>query len=588
MDGAAEDEKAVTLDRLSMAALGALAGFATWALAERFDGTRFALFLIVFVIGAFAVFFALSGPARRLHAGLAAIALVLPASGLLVWASFRYEGVEGFLGSPQAITAFIAIVTLGTPFTAAALRRPGGWRDYAALFDLSWMIVVRYGLSWAFTGLFWLLLFLSDALLGIVGIGVIGDVIGIDPVPFALTGAVLGTALAVIHQYRSYVSPFLLLRLLRLLLPPVLAVVLIFLIALPVRGLSGLFGGLSAAGTLMAVAVAILTLVTSVVDRDESAAARSGFMLISARIAAALTPGLAALALIAVFLRVEQYGWTPDRVTAGLAALVLVLYGLAYLFAVLGGRRWARRLREANLWMALVVIGISALWLTPVLNAERISTESQIARYENGTIPAEDLPLYEMANDWGRAGKAGLAELAAMEGREDAAQLTQLIEKARSARYREEYRRDVTRADRPERLDRLAASLPIRPEGATLGRAALDGLDEYFVDRILQACDRSLPDGRPGCVLVRDAFFPNETDPQGILLLLGEDGSVTAQYVAFDSGQPRVRSLFDVEANVWPQVDREDLIRVLDGDFTVGPSSLRALTIGGKEIIPDN
>ncbi|WP_370282555.1 hypothetical protein [Pseudooceanicola sp.] len=588
MDGAAEDEKAVTLDRLSMAALGALAGFATWALAERFDGTRLALFLIVFVIGAFAVFFALSGPARRLHAGLAAIALVLPASGLLVWASFRYEGVEGFLGSPQAITAFIAIVTLGTPFTAAALRRPGGWRDYAVLFDLSWMIVVRYGLSWAFTGLFWLLLFLSDALLGIVGIGVIGDVIGIDPVPFALTGAVLGTALAVIHQYRSYVSPFLLLRLLRLLLPPVLAVVLIFLVALPVRGLSGLFGGLSAAGTLMAVAVAILTLVTSVVDRDESAAARSGFMLISARIAAALTPGLAALALIAVFLRVEQYGWTPDRVTAGLAALVLVLYGLAYLFAVLGGRRWARRLREANLWMALVVIGISALWLTPVLNAERISTESQIARYENGTIPAEDLPLYEMANDWGRAGKAGLAELAAMEGREDAAQLTQLIEKARSARYREEYRRDVTRADRPERLDRLAASLPIRPEGATLGRAALDGLDEYFVDRILQACDRSLPDGRPGCVLVRDAFFPNETDPQGILLLLEEDGSVTAQYVAFDSGQPRVRSLFDVEANVWPQVDREDLIRVLDGDFTVGPSSLRALTIGGKEIIPDN
>ncbi|MGR3583652.1 MAG: hypothetical protein ACU0B8_05300, partial [Pseudooceanicola nanhaiensis] len=185
-------------------------------------------------------------------------------------------------------------------------------------------------------------------------------------------------------------------------------------------------------------------------------------------------------------------------------------------------------------------------------------------------------------------GKAGLAELAAMEGREDAAQLTQLIEKARSARYREEYRRDVTRADRPERLDRLAASLPIRPEGATLGRAALDGLDEYFVDRILQACDRSLPDGRPGCVLVRDAFFPNETDPQGILLLLEEDGSVTAQYVAFDSGQPRVRSLFDVEANVWPQVDREDLIRVLDGDFTVGPSSLRALTIGDKEIIPDN
>lgn len=588
MDTSASEDRAVTLDRLSMGALGALAGFAAWALVERFDGTRTALFLMAFVLGAFAVFFALSGPARRWHAALAAVALVLPASGLLIWASLRYARVEEFLAHPQGVSAFVAIVALGTPFAAAVLRRRDGWRDYAALFDIAWVVVVRYGLAWVFTGIFWLLLFLSDALLGLVGIEVIATLLDLDPVPFMLTGAVLGTALAVIHQYRASVSPFLLLRLLRLLLPPVLFAVIVFLVALPTRGLSGLFGGLSAAGTLMAVTAALLTLVTAVIDRDDAAAARSRFMLGSARIAAALSPGLAVIALVAVLLRVEQYGWTPDRVTAATAALVLAIYGLGYMGAVLGGRHWARRLRGVNLWMALVTIGVSVLWLTPVLHAERISTQSQIARYTAGLMPAAELPLYEMAHDWGRAGEAGLARLAAMEERAGHDRLLAMIDRARGARYREEYRRDLERRDRPEKLARLAASLPVRPGAETIAPELLEGLEDHGLDRWQAACDRTLPDGRPGCVLVRGDFFPNEADPQGIVLLLEDSGDVTAQYVAFDSGQVRIRALFDVTAHSWARLDRQDLLRVLDGEFGIGPSGVQALELGGRRIIPEN
>ncbi|MGR3455118.1 hypothetical protein [Pseudooceanicola sp.] len=588
MDTSASDDRAVTLDRLSMAALGALAGFATWALVDRFDGTRFALFLMAFVIGAFAVFFALSGPARRLHAALAAVALVLPAAGLLIWASLRYPRVEDYLGHPQGVSAFVAIIALGTPFAAAALKRRGGWRDYAALFDIAWIIVVRYGLGWVFTGIFWLLLFLSDALLGLVGIEVIGTIIDLDPVPYMLTGAVLGTALAVVHQFRASVSPFLLLRLLRLLLPPVLFVVIVFLIALPTRGLSDLFGGLSAAGTLMAVTAALLTLVTAVIDRDDEAAARSRFMLACARIAAALSPGLAVIALVAVLLRVEQYGWTPDRVTAGTAALVLVVYGLGYMGAVLIGRHWTRRLRGVNLWMALVAIGVSALWLTPVLHAERIATQSQIARYTAGLMPASDLPLYEMAHEWGRAGQYGLARLAAMEERAEHERLLAMIDRARNARYSEEYRRGIERQDRPEKLAQLAESLPVRPGDARIDTALLEGLDDYGLERWQQACNRSLPGGRPGCVLVRGEFFPNEADPEGIILMLEDTGDVTAQYVVFDSGQVRIRSLFDVTAHSWARLDRQDLLRVLDGDFAIGPAGVQALELGGRQIIPEN
>lgn len=582
-----ETTGAAMLDRLFMGGLGALAGAATWALGESFDGTRPLLFLTVFVIGAFAVFFALSGPARILHAAAAAVGLVLPASALLVWASLRHASVESFLDRPQPALAFAAIVSLGTPFAAAALSRRGGWRDYAALFDLSWTIVVRYGLGWLFTGLFWLLLFLSDALLSIVGLKIIDSLISHDPVPYVLTGAVLGIALSVVHEYRAYISPFLILRLMRLLLPPVLAVVAIFLVALPIRGLSGLFGGLSVAGTLMAVTIAMLTLISAALDRDDGGAVASGFMRMTTRLSAVLTPSIALLALVAVALRVAQYGWTPDRMTAALATLILLVYGMGYAIGVLRRRGWMRRLRAVNLWMALVVIAVSALWLTPVLDAERLSVADQVARFRAGRVPAAGLPLYEMAHDWGLAGEAGLTRLAALEDHPDHDEVVALIERARKARYAMEYTQAADSADLPERRARLAGALQIRPEGATLPEGALEALDSRELDRWLDACDRSLPDGRSGCAIIVAPFYPNEPAPQGIVLLNMPGEDVQSNYVVLGDNGVQMRALFDLGANRWNEVKTGDLIRVLDGDFTVAPAGLQSLRIEGREFVPD-
>ena len=80
---------------------------------------------------------------------------------------------------------------------------------------------------------------------------IISDLLDIDGVPFVLTGLVLGLAIAVVNELSDYVSPYLILQLLRLLLPVLVVVMAVFIVALPFRGLSGLFGGLSAAATLM-------------------------------------------------------------------------------------------------------------------------------------------------------------------------------------------------------------------------------------------------------------------------------------------------------------------------------------------------
>ena len=94
-------------------------------------------------------------------------------------------------------------------------------------------------------------------------------------------------------------------------------------------------------------------------------------------------------------------------------AVVAVLglgYGGLYALAVLRGAGWMGRIRQANVWMALVLLAVSALWLSPVLNAEAISARSLEARYLSGAVPAERLDVDALA-DWGRAGAAARARL---------------------------------------------------------------------------------------------------------------------------------------------------------------------------------
>ena len=600
MAGEQANGRRVAPNRLWLGTIGGLAGLATWALTDAFDGTRLALFLAAFVLGAFAVFFALSGPARRSHAGLAAVGLVLPCALLFFWASFRFDTVERYLDRTHALTAFVTLGLIGTPFAAAMLRARQGWRDYTALFDIAWTIVVRYGVAWAFTGLFWLLLMLSNALLSIVGITVIEDLIDIDPVPFTLTGAALGVALAVVHELRGYISPFLVLRLLRLFLPPVLAVVIVFLCALPVRGLSNLFGGLSVAGTLMAVTLALVTLVTAAVDRDDGAAVHTAFMRRTARVAAILTPFVAVLAVIAVWLRVAQYGWTPDRLSAAVVAGVGLAYGLGYAAAVLRGAGWMARLRQVNLWMALVTFATAALWLTPLLNAERRASLSQANRFLSGQGGLDDLPLYEMAHDWGRAGEAALTRLRARTPPGAGADaLEARIAAARTASSRYDFRAGLGGGDRQARARALAADLLVRPEGATLPTGALDGLSEREIERWTAACDRTLPGGAPGCIAVIGAFLParqgaDPAAPQAMIALREPGDRVAMSFLFLDpppdrrGAAPVQQSIYDLGTGTWPTLGLAEMQQLARGDFTIAPAGVQALRLGPLILLPDN
>src|SRR3990167_2848352 len=383
--------------RVAMALIGALAAASLYFLGKIIDqnllAERSALALVAFTATFFTALLSTAGPLSLARAALGAVGLGVAVSALVSLAGLRYVTLGDMTNQPATGVMIVVLALLPMPFLIASAGQ--GWRHYPTLFTQAWSIFVRTSLAWVFVGLVWGAILLSTTLFGLVGLTLIDDLLNIPIMPWLITGLTLGLALAVVTELSDYVSPFLILRLLRLMLPPVLLVLAVFLLTLPLRGLS-------AAATLLAMVAAGATLVTSAVDQGDAEATQPALMRRATQALSLILPLPAGLAAWAIWLRVDQYGWTPSRIFAALVALIALGYGLSYALAVLRGAGWMGRIRRANVGMALGLIGLAALWLTPALNADRISAQSQYARFISSGDAAV-LDLWQL-RQWGKAG----------------------------------------------------------------------------------------------------------------------------------------------------------------------------------------
>lgn len=588
----------ITRNRAEMAAIGAAAGLALWlfvdVLPDALDDQRLLLALATLTLGGFGLVLALGGPERIGRAAMGALSVAVPAAGLIWLAALRYPEAYDLMKYGHGAVALGAILVIATPFAAAGCAERGGWRSYPLLFDAAWMIVVRYVAAVLFTALFWAVLMLSDQLLQLVGITIIDDVLDLEPVPYVLSGLLLGLAIQVVHEMRAYVSPFVIHRLLRLMLPVLLPVVALFLAAIPFRGLDGLFGGLSPAATLMAVALAAITLISTAIDRDDASAAQSGVIRDAGRLMALMLPVLAVLAVYAVWRRVDQYGWTPDRLLAGLAAVFLMAYGLAYAGAVLRGAGWMMRIRGANRWMAMAVVTAAGLWLTPVIDATRISAQSQLARIESGDLESREMALWEFAQLWGHAGQAALERVEARAETAGDAPLVRAVAQARAMQSRYGFEQATRETGTEKMAETVSAALRLMPGARSVPAEALERVPGFVVAEWARACDAVLGDGRPGCVAVTGPFHPGIGEEHGFMLLhLGGDRLQVQGIVLRDGVLSRMSGAHDMnsDAGSGPPVTGSAAAIIgaaLDGRFEIVPAGMRALRIGDMKLIPDN
>jgi len=576
--------------RLVLGLFGGLTGGALWLLIDRFepgaDGARLVFFLGSVLAGFGAAQLALTGPMPLTRAIPRALGLSLLAGVLLWLAGLQFERPEDMLRALHPLAAWAGLLFLCLPFTIAQDAGRAGLRDYPLLFRAAWSIVVRLATAWLFVAVFWLVYFLSNALLRLVGFDLLEELAGEGWFLFTVSGVVLGMAMAVLNDLSVALSPGLVLRLLRLLLPVVTMVAVVFLVLLPLRGFDSVFGGLSAGATLLAIAAGAITLIASALDEDDECAVRSPLMRLSAQALALLLPVIAALACWAVWLRVADHGLTPPRVVASTAAVIVSLYAVLYAGSVLLRGAWMARIRRANISMALGLIGLSALWLTPAIDAERWSAKSQVARYTDGRVAPSEIDLWALRHDWGRAGSAALSRLQGMTDHPGHGKLSDRLARLERAPDRLSFEQpgpEDEEAERAALIERIGQRLRVVPEGAADPRSALAAADTGVLRDIDRGCGQPLDDGSPACALLAVGRLAGWRGPGLAVFHAAGGGGTAALFIAEDGAR---RPAIDLSRRLHRLPPDEVIPALLAGRAVVAAPGQPALIVEGVELLP--
>ena len=540
-------------------------GITEWLLVVRnFD--TLSLAITVFSACFFSIALIMAGPISIWRS-------LLPAAGgggfvtlLTLWANLRFVHAQDFIDTGLPIVAIFVLLVISIPFLIAAAGQHTSRRNYADLFDVAWNAVARLVFAPFFIMLFWLLFFLSDALFELVGIKLLSKLLEIDYLPYILSGAVFGLALNVVHEWSHTISAKLILRLLALLMPMVTVVVTIFVVALPFSSFSDLLNAWSAGGTLMVMGLVAITLTTVALERAPNEGVQWAWYKLFVQVLACLVPILGALAIAAVWIRVQEYGWTPPRLAAATVAAVVLMYGLSYAGAVILRGDWEQRLRQQNIVLAMAVFAVITLWFTPILNPEAISVKSQMMRL-NVDDDFDQLPLEEMTHKWG---KVGTAQIAALKERFEQSNNTAGLDAIAQAEAKDQRDRRSRQENDDIRMADLEKALTVYPDRSALP-SDLFTTKGLSTEEIIDTC--LLRD----CVLI--AVPQIGTQKAHFILFSNIDAPSTQMYV-FTRETLKDTYIFPKTLTLSEQAKQN----IRNGIYTIGPPNWSSVKIGGAEL----
>ena len=406
----------VDINRWILPLLGGAYGICFYLLTENWPdwGQRFWLSLIMFfgVFGAAGLMFAVPLGLRR--AALVSAALASLNALLMLWVSFGFDHVgDGIFSLTGRV--WIATVLVPMPFILGFMQSPNRFWDYDYLYQTAWGLFARYVLSGLFASIGFGILWGFAAAMKLVGIYLLEDILQLEEAMFLILGALFGLSVAVLYEVEEIVAAALRMieLLLRALLPVIVVFSTIFLILLfsklgEVDRQRTFFFGNSIAGfygAMLLAGIVFLTAACSIKGRET----KNSIMVWMCRAMAVNSGILALLVLWAAMHRVGQYGWTPDRLMLCLLALLGLIYGLGYTAALFWKHDWWAKLRQVNIFAGLFAVLVGILWLTPVLDAHRISANSQEARVLAQSKGAGSIE--KSLERWGRAGTESLVRL---------------------------------------------------------------------------------------------------------------------------------------------------------------------------------
>lgn len=261
------------------------------------------------------------------------------------------------------------------------------------------------------TFIFWALLLTASLLFEIIGINFIPQIVSSN-LTFALITSLtvaLSISLALKHPGIDSLGRWIL-SILAWLLPPFSILSFIFVVSLPFSGLRTLWNTGQASTLMLLLQFATLLLANAAWLDGTRSPFTNKYVNGIAKLSLLCLPIYTALCLYSLGLRVQQYGWSVDRIHAAFLVAMAGLWGLGYAGLVLL-RQWPAGIGRINSIAALILALTVVSMNSPILDPYRLSANSQVDRLIAGETDPEVFDFLYLRFNLGLYGNNALDHL---------------------------------------------------------------------------------------------------------------------------------------------------------------------------------
>ncbi|MGN6155545.1 MAG: DUF4153 domain-containing protein [Sphingomicrobium sp.] len=333
---------------------------------------------------------------------------------LVGWFTARYN-VQPTIFEWPYLSGLFAVMIAAPLFQT--VRDEGGWSlPYERLHGHAWADAVIGAASLVFAGIVFLLAWMIAGLFGLIGIDEVRRLLMKDWFSWSLFGFAFGASVGLLRE-RDRLLPMLqrLLRIVLAVLAPPLAVALVlFLASIPFTGLEKFWSsGVPATPLLLVAGAGAILLSNTVFAEDRQSRSTNPVLRWSSLALIAVVLPLAAIAAMSIGARINQYGWTPERIWGVIAVAVAIVYGLTGWYAIWRGRLdFDEPLRPLQTKLAVGLCGLALFLALPIVDFGAISARSQLARLDSGQVAPSQFDWRAMAFDFGPSGRIRLRQIA--------------------------------------------------------------------------------------------------------------------------------------------------------------------------------
>ena len=432
---------------------------------------------------------------------------------------------------------------------------------YSRLFTYSWRTFLTVVMSIGFAGGVCLVLALWAALFSTVGVDLFDDLFWNDWFLIPVLTTAFGLAVSIFRNLSQVIDSVtrLLEGLIRLLLPLIATVAVMFLATMPFVGLKPLWNTGNGTILLMALTALSLFFVNAVYQSSEDAGPYPKAVSLLIMLGLLSLPIYSTLSFYGLWLRVDAYGWTVGRCWAMVIWLILALFSVGYAAGIVLHRlNWPVMLSKTNVYLGWGVVLLAFLPNTPVLDFRSISLSSQVARVAQGEISWSEFDFYYTQHHLGRVGYQHAEELKLKFSNDE--DLVKLIEDPPSPVYR--------------------ASVPNVPKENIFARVHFSGPDFPIPEEVKRAYrSHGLERDQLDLLALKVDVTRDEIDDY---ILIGHDQDYIDHSVVVYAveGSWQVIRLTPVPANT------HDLLKSLNAKVRVTPPIVDELSIGDIRFLP--